>query len=477
MSDDSILPQLKGQYVLCRDRRLVPGSWSVRRGGSWLLATHPSLPAITLETEEKRVLGWLVGYPVDGDTMVASAAIRVKPGEEEGFAERSVATLSGRYVLILAGRTNRVYLDPAGSLPAVFSEKAGAVASSVTLLGPAADEEERELTAALGMPHSDRYYPFGLMPRKHTKALLPNHRLDLSSWRTERYWPDFTRLPAVSDTRDAVAEAAAIISGNIRAATESFGGSMAVTAGKDSRVLLACSRDLLPRLRFFTLYERGGSLDCHTAGLLARGFDLPHEFIQVRRPPEAFLGGFLFRTGYRVSTVKGKVNFSLSSLEKKRILLTGMVGPVCGGSTYWRGRDRGGPRPGPEELVRRLKLPRHDAVIESAAAWLRDVPDVERTETLIDLAELENIVGCWASPQTLGDVDFSSWNMWPFSHRRLFELGLGLSWEYKMGAGFHRDICLFAWPELMRYPFNRFSGPKALYNVKAAVGAAVRRRI
>jgi hypothetical protein len=46
-----------------------------------------------------------------------------------------------------------------------------------------------------------------------------------------------------------------------------------------------------------------------------------------------------------------------------------------------------------------------------------------------------------------------------------------------MGAGFHRDICLFAWPELMRCPFNRFTGPKALCNVKPAVSAAVRCRI
>jgi hypothetical protein len=61
-------------------------------------------------------------------------------------------------------------------------------------------------------------------------------------------------------------------------------------------------------------------------------------------------------------------------------------------------------------------------VTESAAAWLRGVPDVERPENLIDLTEPENIVGCRASPQTQGDADLSSWKMSPFSHGGLFEL-------------------------------------------------------
>jgi len=81
------------------------------------------------------------------------------------------------------------------------------------------------------------------------KHLLPNHYLDLNKLATCRYWPKSTvnRL----ELRDAVSNCCAFLQGSIKAIAHRHSLMMAVTAGMDSRTLLAASRECKDNIYYF----------------------------------------------------------------------------------------------------------------------------------------------------------------------------------------------------------------------------------
>ena len=65
------------------------------------------------------------------------------------------------------------------------------------------------------------------------RHLMPNHYLDLGARKAFRYWP--TRQPGTLDMESAAQKCAAMLESTMRAATNRFELSMAITAGMDSR--------------------------------------------------------------------------------------------------------------------------------------------------------------------------------------------------------------------------------------------------
>jgi len=81
------------------------------------------------------------------------------------------------------------------------------------------------------------------------KHLLPNHFLDLLTLESHRYWPN-TPLPRI-ELDDAVAKCSSFLQGALKAVAHRHQLMMAITAGFDSRVLLAASRDLRGSIYYF----------------------------------------------------------------------------------------------------------------------------------------------------------------------------------------------------------------------------------
>jgi len=57
--------ELDGQFVLTKKESLFPAEWPVRESRGWLLASHPSLHVVTIETADGQELGWLIGHAID----------------------------------------------------------------------------------------------------------------------------------------------------------------------------------------------------------------------------------------------------------------------------------------------------------------------------------------------------------------------------------------------------------------------------
>src|ERR1700736_5462510 len=117
--------ELVGQFMLGRSQAPIQDCWSIRRSGSWVLASHPRLPIIDLVVPDASHLGWLLGYPIHPSGILLKSAFQVPvsplgPLEPEQF-ENHLYTLGGRFAAVyLCPSRPRMYLDPCGSLAAVF---------------------------------------------------------------------------------------------------------------------------------------------------------------------------------------------------------------------------------------------------------------------------------------------------------------------------------------------------------------------
>lgn len=455
----------RGQFVLTRSPGRVPEGFDRQEQAGWHLGTS-DLPVVDLVDRDGARLGWCLGHPiVDGALGVYSIVVdtvgdqRVEPAAVDALYER----LAGRFALVLLSVEEPVVLlDAYGSLAAVYSADECVVASTPTLIGAAWDDDLIEVT---GFPERATWLPFGLTLRHGVRRLLANHALNLLTWRTERHW-----TPVPPEGASADADVAAVILGELRrgigAVAAAHPLTLSLTAGRDSRILLACARDHLDRTSTFTLVPDGTrTVDAHLAERLASRFDLRHEFFPVLRADPGGLNGWLASTGHAVGGELWHAHESLRGLDPTRVLLPGTAGEVGRGHTWRPGDPSDGPVH-PDSLLRRLRLPQHAAYLEHAEEWLGGLPSLP-FETVLELGYIEQRLSCWAGPGHYGN-QASRFELAPFASRPLFRAMLESSLDYRRREQLATDICQMAWPELLELPFNRFTGLRGMVRATAS---------
>jgi hypothetical protein len=273
-----------GQFVLCQSESQLPEAWMVRCQGAWRLAVHATLPVMEIVGDRGSKLGWLLGYPVapGGKLISAVGQLSTVPetGTDPAAFERWLYGLGGRFAAIyLATGASRAYLDAGGTLGLVYAPEESVVASTTNLIPHSArTSENKELARIIGVPSRDRWYPFGLTPRRGVERLLPNHFLDLTTWRPRRHWPGAADLAVHADARSGAVEMAALMEDTIAAVAGAHPTYMGLTAGRHTRMMLACARCLSTQIVFFTipLPEPQATVDCAVAERIARRFGLHH---------------------------------------------------------------------------------------------------------------------------------------------------------------------------------------------------------
>ncbi len=358
----------------------------------------------------------------------------------------------------LDGSAGRFYLDACGSLAAVYCARQGLLASTPSLVPSDKHNGPRvELVQAIGFPFRQGSYPAGLTPRHGIDRLLPNHYLDLGKWQPVRHWPK-DPLAASCSTEDAIAEISMIVKRQIRAVVTTTPTYLMLTAGKDSRMLLACARDLADRLEMVTANhdDEIAEIDCHSARQIASRFGFKHRVLSMVAATQDDLEEWTYRTGCCVGEVRGWQGARMyKGLRNGHATLLGTVGELARG--YWWGADDNETTViAPERLVALCKCPPHAELIARARAWLDGVPTTNALDTLA-LFLLEQDCGCWAAAWAYADCDYG-YDLFPLSHRRIIECMLALPVSYRRSGNLQRDIIAREWPELLAWPFNQESG-------------------
>ena len=457
--------ELRGQFVLAADGNAVPDGFERRALGGWTLGTS-DLPVVDLRDRTGAHVGWCLGHPVadgvllgDGDTLLV--------GDPAAAVDELLEVLAGRFLLVLlGGGAPLVAPDAYGSLAAVWSAEQRVVASTPTLV---AAEPDVALAEATGFPYRSTWLPFGRTLARGVRRLVADHVLDLRTWRVQRSWAP---SPEAGGTGE---ELAVLVRESVQRTIEAVAAvaplTLSLTAGRDSRLLLACARGVLDRTTTFTLVSPGPrTVDPHLASRLAARHGLRHEQLPVSRATDGpALERWLAVTGHAVGGELWHAHGALARLDPRRALLPGTAGEVGRAHTWRPGDPEDGPV-APDTLLERLRLPRLDVHLAAAEEWLAGLPELPYA-TVLELGYVEQRLSCWAGPGHYGNRT-SLFELSPFASRPLFRAMLAAPREYRSGEHLTDDVCRAAWPELLDLPFNRFTGVRGA--TRRGLGAARR---
>ena len=284
--------------------------------------------------------------------------------------------------------------------------------------------------------------------------LLPNHRLDVQRSAAVRYWPD-QPIPRVS-LHDAVQRSTCFLQGAMRAITNRHSVMMAVTAGTDSRTLLAASREVSDRIYYF-INDQGLS-DKHPDVAVPREmFDGIGKEFHIHRVEsevdDAFRRVFLenvFHASDRILPTIQNVYFKRHA-DKVNILGIGEIG-----------RTRYGKQPATLDAFRvayKLGYPDSDYVLEKSVAICQDLVDTSRRFQVNALTLLywEQMMGNWG---TVGnsESDIAIEEIDPYDSHALYETFLGVDPQYcrykESPCVFFREMIHTMWPRLLDWPIN-----------------------
>jgi hypothetical protein len=471
------------QFILSDEPVAVEGEWVSHLLGGFHLHSHSTLPVVRILDSNGLHIGFVLGWPIDPTGKIVGTDLELgfeiggsrgidSRGNRESDLEEYVYNFGGRFAFIFLTRgLKRLYLDAVGSLAAVYCHRRKRVASTLTLL--VQDEQEHPIfSRSIDEFPGDRinqYWPGGLTPDPVIRRVLPNHFLDLTGWNSVRHYPNSAVEPySAEDMPGQIHEITRIVRRNLLAIVEhSSNTQIAITAGYDTRLLLACAKDFFDHIQYFTFDYRGTRsfrdhfADLHVGKLLAEAYGLRHKVIPVEEEvPREVEVDYMLRTGFSGHPGKAK-DFYLAckqNLDLSGALVTGFA-PASHPTPPPLDATHGIT---PSGLLRWMRLPETDHMQEAMQDWLSGLEEWP-IHTKLDLAVHENRRAAWASAHAYGAAPFSM-NVFALNHRAIYDISLRVPAEYRVEKKKMQWYCIKrAWPELLSAPINRYAGPISWY--------------
>jgi hypothetical protein len=486
-------------------RQFILGSHSIDWFPDWrntainspanhVVTSHPELDVSQVRN------GWgeltLIGYLLDPEHpgMTDEEILKGLCADATGPADlvRLTDRLAGRWIMIVAGQESTyLFHDPAGLRQVVYTRDSGGDIWCATqpgllqkVLHLGTDSESLEFAgSAYHRRDSQAWWPGDATICAGVRHLLPNHQLDLRSGEVRRYWP-CSPLEATSPAV-AVEKGAEILEGIMIAAAARFPLAFGMTAGWDSRLLLASSRSIAKDVYFFTLLlhePAAQSADAQISRQLLTGLGLEHHLISCPDPREyARMDDPAVRAFREIyaSSYSGAHNVWSASayammLEypEGRVWVRGNVSEIVRYMWFYFRKREYPDRVTADHLARLAGMTDDDGTPDEFAVrqlekWWRGVEPVTRKYGYDPHALLywEQRMGRWQA-QNQTERDIAQEALTPYNCRSLLTLLLGVDSAHVMGdnrlyAGMIRRL----WPEVGALPVNPgrpFSGRSLL---------------
>lgn len=428
------LSSLPPQYVVARPGAYVAHpDWVQFAIAGWTIHVSPSLRTCPILVADQPV-GLLLGEALQCGKLLGPDSPLVLASSFEQ------TELQGNWLAFVEGNSGLIAkMDPCGRIPLVFSRLQQCIASS-----PGQDcfhsQFNENLYKSLGMPDSGRYFPFGLTPYEGVERLIPNHELNLETMEPRRVW-----LPKRELTfEDALPKIADRVRANVQAVLNLGSTSLTLTAGYDSRVILAASRGHLDGVRSYTIL--GNAMDPLGSRRLSSLANLNTTFLDATKATESERNAFLERSGRCIAG--GVCDYWPTFLKfDADNLLVGSGGEIF--RHYWSAPDA--PSLDAAKLLSLMGFPSLPELVDAAEAWLDPLSD-QATGTILDLAYIEQRMGTWSGPETVSGCGFPGFT--PFNDRQIVDWGLAIPYEQRANDAVPHEIIRILWPELLSVPIN-----------------------
>jgi hypothetical protein len=307
---------------------------------------------------------------------------------------------------------------------------------------------------------TEYWYPGNSTIFKDIFHLTPNHYINLDQLNIVRYWP--RKKIKNRSYNECLQNSVLLLENLIEAATNRFNLALGISAGYDSRLVLAAGKKVSDKIFYFTHIKEDSDVNMDDvsipADLLAR-LNIQHHVIKI---PDKMDSDFEKLSRTNVTTARTTKVFNTYALfeyfknEKKEIVLSsGNISEIA------------------KRNVRRLpRLPNfliNGFILSSVANMngsrfaIKKFKDwfVSAKETLkfgikiFDLFYWEQRMANWAA-MTFSEMDINFENFSPFNCRELLENMISLPLKYRSQPDyiFHNELIRTMWPETLQLPIN-----------------------
>lgn len=454
-------------------RQYIVGPKYVERSG-WrrievadglVLTAHPDLEVARAVSDSVRLT--LIGFVVDPyGPELTNEEILVRLSERaKGFDDVLAGTyrLSGRWAIICEDDEGaRIFTDAAGMRQVFYLEREGeiwcvsqpAIASDLFDL-PVDDSIIGFLRSSL-YERNEGFWPGDGTPFEEIRHLLPNHYLDLQSGKRKRFWP-VDRIGGGIPLDEAVKTSADILAGSFKAVARRYDPVLAVTAGWDSRVLLAASRNVKDDIRYYVLKgdaDGRENIDVAVPSSLLPKLGLELDVVGV---PEDTTPEF-DRAFHRSTTgARGKIERGIYALYENfenRLRISGMVGEV--GRDFYKAWWHAW-RLDADLLTEVAGFAGSRYAKLNFLRWFAEVGDFGQRfgVSVLDLFYWEQRMGNWAALGT-AEADIASDEFTPFNNRALLATFLSVEAKHRRMPKYalYRGIIEHLWPKVLVEPIN-----------------------
>ena len=78
--------ELVRQFIISPTKSFTPATWPIREKAGLYLATHPSLPVLDTFTDDGAHIGYLIGWPITPEGIVARDSYKLPVRKDELYS-------------------------------------------------------------------------------------------------------------------------------------------------------------------------------------------------------------------------------------------------------------------------------------------------------------------------------------------------------------------------------------------------------
>lgn len=450
------------QYIFCRQALPIESGTRHIRFLDYNLYYGADLDVTCVQKDGMGLL--LIGYildpynPKDSDTDILE---RIADKLQKGWDITQASNeFGGRWALVVwqSGQIS-VFHDACG-LRQVFyyaDSEALAFASQARLLAQVFSlKTEDSATDYINQAQKlDKEYswPVSASTYKDVKRLLPNHYIKNN--RSVRFWPE--RKKTAISAEEASKKCATIIKGLLNAANERFTLAVTLTAGLDTRLVLAGCADILYDVSVVTLFnenDREFSDDIAIPRQICKALGIKHHAIKCRSQMSEDFECLFRQHSEEGHPYWGTLYEAVGSSDYADHLW--VKGSCCEAARNPFGLIENR-RVTAKLLCELFDIPATAFALGSVDQWLNDARRLcdELCYNLMDLFYWEHRMGSWQG-MCQNEADIIQETFTPFNIRELLELLLMTDEAYRVAPEYRlfRMIIKRLLPTLLDYPIN-----------------------
>lgn len=465
------------QFILCPVEIHNHPDWNLYKiTNNYFLYVHPDIVQTEYFESKKKVLilGDIYDPLNEKSNNIDIAERLIKSNTIEELTNTS-SNYAGRFIIIfIIEDLFYIFNDASASRKIYYTTYEGSIWCGsqphvLAQLCSIGESEDPQVLAFYKSKEFDRHDNCGVLDNTiydEIKQLLPNFYLDISLKRTKRFWP--VKSNKTISLQEGVELGSKLLTGIIKSANERNDLMMAVTAGNDTRLLLAASRPVSKDIYYYIInlprYNEQ-SPDIVIPGRMLSKLGLKHNILEYNDDvDEEFKRIYYQNNQFALDRNLPLVYDIFYKRFPDKINMPGRFSDIARNffNTYHKDLT-------PELLATFWNYEGVDYVIEKYKNWLKEAKILNEkfNYRILELLNWEERNGNLYT-QFQVDKDIAQEEFTPYNCRRLMEIFLAVPNKYR---DIHTNIYFRAmikhlWPELLSEPFNPSLEKRISYSMK-----------